>query len=204
MKRVYAPLLEGHLKQYRQMIFLSGPRQVGKTTTSLETSSEIPLHYYFNWDNEDHRALIIDGPAAVANAAKLHEIHASLPVLLFDEIHKFRNWKRFLKGFFDTYEKKCRIMVTGSARLDIYKRGGDSLMGRIFSLPPSPPLSERSQTPIFPFKRFNNHAQLSQWIMKLCSHLGGSRSHFSKEIKLFLIIGNGSESNSYLKRIYAT
>jgi hypothetical protein len=112
------------------MIFLSGPRQVGKTTSSLEASSESPLHYYFNWDNEDHRALIIAGPKAVAGAAGLDTMQKSLPILVFDEIHKYRNWKRFLKGFFDTYEKKCRILVTGSARLDIYKRGGDSLMGR--------------------------------------------------------------------------
>ncbi len=132
MKRVYEILLEQHLAQHRQMVFLSGPRQVGKTTTSLEASSESPLHYYFNWDNEDHRALIIEGPQAIARESKLDEIRKTLPILVFDEIHKYRNWKRFLKGFFDTYEKKCRIIVTGSARLDVYKRGGDSLMGRYF------------------------------------------------------------------------
>ncbi|MES2274238.1 MAG: ATP-binding protein [Chlamydiota bacterium] len=133
MKRVYEILLEEHLSNHRQMIFLSGPRQVGKTTTSLEASLfESPLHYYFNWDNEDHRALIIEGPQAVALKARLNEVQEVLPILVFDEIHKYRNWKRFLKGFFDTYEKKCRIVVTGSARLDIYKRGGDSLMGRYF------------------------------------------------------------------------
>ncbi len=132
MKRVYESLVEEHLDKYRQMIFLSGPRQVGNTTTSLEVSAESPFHYYFNWDNEDHRALIIEGPQAIARAAKLEEMRQRLPILVFDEIHKYRNWKRFLKGFFDTYEKKCRIIVTGSARLDIYKRGGDSLMGRYF------------------------------------------------------------------------
>lgn len=132
MKRLYETVVKNHLSHHRQMIFLSGPRQVGKTTTSLEASTENPIHYYFNWDNEDHRALIIEGPSAIANHCKLHEMHTTLPILVFDEIHKYRNWKRFLKGFFDTYEKKCRIIVTGSARLDIYKRGGDSLMGRYF------------------------------------------------------------------------
>lgn len=132
LKRVYEILLEEHLAQNRQMIFLSGPRQVGKTTTSLEASTESPLHYYFNWDNEDHRALIIEGPQAIAQASKLDAMHRVLPIIIFDEIHKYRNWKRFLKGFFDTYEKKCRIIVTGSAQLDVYKRGGDSLMGRYF------------------------------------------------------------------------
>lgn len=132
MKRVYENLIEDHISKDRQMVFLSGPRQVGKTTTSLETSSEAPLHYYFNWDNDSHKVLFIEGPEAIAKAAKLDFLQESLPVLVFDEIHKYRNWKRFLKGFFDSYEKKCRILVTGSARMDIYKRGGDSLMGRYF------------------------------------------------------------------------
>ncbi|MDP1609215.1 MAG: ATP-binding protein [Chlamydiales bacterium] len=133
MKRVYELLLEEHLGSHRQMAFLSGPRQVGKTTASLEASYEAsPSHFYFNWDNEDHRALIIEGPLAIERAAGLSVAKKELPILVFDEIHKYRNWKRFLKGFFDTYEKKCRIVVTGSARLDIYKRGGDSLMGRYF------------------------------------------------------------------------
>ncbi len=132
MKRVYEIVIEEHLAEHRQMAFISGPRQVGKTTTSLEASFESPIHYYFNWDNEDHRALILKGPKAIANEANLDKMLSSKPVLVFDEIHKYRNWKRFLKGFFDTYGKKCRILVTGSARMNIYKRGGDSLMGRYF------------------------------------------------------------------------
>ena len=106
MQRTYEIILEEHLATHRQMAFLSGPRQVGKTTTSLEASLESPLHFYFNWDNEDHRALIIEGPEAIARTAKLQEQQKAVPILVFDEIHKYRNWKRFLKGFFDTYEKK--------------------------------------------------------------------------------------------------
>lgn len=130
MKRVYENLIAEHLSHNRQMIFISGPRQVGKTTTGLDVASK--RDHYFNWDNEDHRALIIEGPKAVAHEAALDKVQKSLPIIMFDEIHKYRHWKRFLKGFFDTYEKQCRIIVTGSARLDIYKRGGDSLMGRYF------------------------------------------------------------------------
>lgn len=131
MKRTYESLLEKHLQDYRQMVFLSGPRQVGKTTVSLQSTSE-KISHYFNWDNENHRALIIQGPEAVAEKTNLNVLQKELPVLIFDEIHKYRYWKRFLKGFFDTYEKKCHVLITGSARLDIYKRGGDSLMGRYF------------------------------------------------------------------------
>lgn len=132
MKRIYQELLEEHLAEFRQMAFLSGPRQVGKTTSSKEVSLESPSHYYFNWDDARQRALFIKGSEMIAAEAHLDEIKASLPILVFDEIHKYRFWKRFLKGFFDLYEKKARILVTGSARLDVYKKGGDSLMGRYF------------------------------------------------------------------------
>jgi predicted AAA+ superfamily ATPase len=62
-------VIEEHLAQNRQMVLISGPRQAGKTTISLEASLESPFHYYFNWDNDDHRALIIAGPKEVAAAA---------------------------------------------------------------------------------------------------------------------------------------
>jgi len=132
MKRVYEELLEEHLKELRQMAFLSGPRQVGKTTASKEVSLESPSHYYFNWDDARHRAWFIEGSEAIARQAHLEAFVGAPPILVFDEIHKYRFWKRFLKGFFDLYEKKAKIIVTGSARLDVYRKGGDSMMGRYF------------------------------------------------------------------------
>jgi hypothetical protein len=132
MKRVYEELLEEHLKEYRQMAFLSGPRQVGKTTSSKEISSESPSHFYFNWDDDRHKRWFIEGSQTIASHAHLDTLTKEKPILVFDEIHKYRFWKRFLKGFFDIYEKKARIIVTGSARLDVYKKGGDSMMGRYF------------------------------------------------------------------------
>lgn len=131
MKRIYQQLIAQHLSSLRQMVFLMGPRQVGKTTLSHESTVGLnPL--YLSWDNPTDKLLFIEGPGAVAKQAGLGEIHEFLSVLIFDEIHKFGKWKNFLKGFFDLYEKKTRIIVTGSARLNIYKRGGDSLMGRYF------------------------------------------------------------------------
>ena len=109
------------------MALVAGPRQVGKTTTCRELAD-----VYLDWDNEDHRELILAGPAAVAARAGLERL-ADRPIrIVFDELHKYRRWKQFLKGFFDTYEDRVRIMVTGSSRLDVYRRGGDSLMGRYF------------------------------------------------------------------------
>ncbi len=132
MKRIYQELLSRHLSKLRQMIFLMGPRQVGKTTVSLESAAEWPSHFYFNWDNPNEKLLFIEGPSAIARQAGLDELAKQIPILVFDEIHKYGKWKNFLKGFFDLYEKKTKIIVTGSARLNIYKKGGDSLMGRYF------------------------------------------------------------------------
>lgn len=132
MRRIYQNLIEWHLKKYRQMAFLMGPRQVGKTTLALALAKHKQSHFYFNWDNTAERRLFIEGPEAIAQKAHLYQLSEVLPLLIFDEIHKYGKWKIFLKGFFDEYEKQTKIIVTGSARLNIYKRGGDSLMGRYF------------------------------------------------------------------------
>jgi predicted AAA+ superfamily ATPase len=132
MKRIYQELVSSHLSELRQMVFLMGPRQVGKTTVSLASAGERPKHFYFNWDNPTERLLFIEGPDAIAKQVGLDELTKEIPILIFDEIHKFGKWKNFLKGFFDLYEKKTKIIVTGSARLNVYKKGGDSLMGRYF------------------------------------------------------------------------
>jgi uncharacterized protein len=71
-------------------------------------------------------------PENLAKQTRLFELKDSMSLLIFDEIHKFKNWKLFLKGFFDSFEKLTKVIVTGSAKLDIYKKGGDSLMGRYF------------------------------------------------------------------------
>ena len=106
-----------------KMVFIAGPRQVGKTTLALEIGRKFfPGRYsYFNWDaREDRKAL-------------LREIFgADKKLLIFDEIHKYKNWKSYLKGIHDKYKNRFRMLVTGSARLDIYRKGGDSLLGRYY------------------------------------------------------------------------
>lgn len=104
-----------------KMAFISGPRQVGKTTLS----KQLLMHSenYFTWDDVKFKRQWIKNPDFI-----LDEIKAG-PVV-FDEIHKYRPWKGHLKGFFDLHGNKTKIIVTGSARLDIYRRGGDSLLGR--------------------------------------------------------------------------
>jgi predicted AAA+ superfamily ATPase len=126
-KRLYDSLLADHLREYRQMALVSGPRQVGKTTTCRNHASA-----YANWDNLDDREVILGGPQTLAERLRLDRLSETAPVVLFDELHKYRRWKQLLKGFFDTYSEQVRIIVTGSSRMDVYRRGGDSLMGRYF------------------------------------------------------------------------
>ena len=130
MKRLYDTLLKKYLNSdFDEMLLVSGPRQAGKTTVS-KACGEDRSFTYLNWDNEDDKKLILQGPKAIADVANLHKLTEQKPIIAFDEIHKHSDWKNFLKGFYDTYQGKVRIVVTGSARLDVYKKGGDSLMGR--------------------------------------------------------------------------
>lgn len=125
--RFYENLLAERLGAERQMAFVSGPRQVGKTTIGRALAQSC-----YSWDNVTFKRAVLAGPDAVAELAGVRLLSSSLPVLLFDELHRFLRWKPFIKGFFDDYGESARLIVTGSARMDIYRRGGDSLMGRYF------------------------------------------------------------------------
>ncbi|MBI5230446.1 MAG: ATP-binding protein [Candidatus Magasanikbacteria bacterium] len=103
-----------------KMVFVGGPRQVGKTTMAKNIGE---INYgnfaYLNWDSrEDRQTIIADN---LPSESKL---------IVFDELHKFRQWKNYVKGLYDKNDSGKQILVTGSARLDLYRRGGDSLMGR--------------------------------------------------------------------------
>lgn len=78
-------------------------------------------HDYLNWDYKDDRRNILQG-----------RFKGDAEIILFDEIHKYKDWKNYLKGQFDKHHKDFKILVTGSARLDVYRKGGDSLMGRYY------------------------------------------------------------------------
>ncbi len=103
----------------RKMVFVGGARQVGKTTLALQVLDGRPG--YLNWDVPEDRERILTGTLPRSS------------MLVFDEIHKYRPWRNYLKGLYDAQvsrRRKRRILVTGSARLDFYRFGGDSLQGR--------------------------------------------------------------------------
>src|SRR3990167_225068 len=104
----------------KKMVFIGGPRQVGKTTLSktIETS-HFQSGQYFNWDFDDDRKAILK-----------KQWRDDAPLIIFDELHKYPKWKQWIKGVYDKRPLNQQYLVTGSARLDTYRRGGDSLMGR--------------------------------------------------------------------------
>jgi len=128
MKRIYSDIIDKHLKDYQQMIFLSGSRQVGKTTIAKSYTN----NQYLNWDNIIHRKKILSLFEDIETSSQYNKLSEN-KLLILDELHKFKNWKNYIKGFYDTYKDLYHIILTGSARLNIYRKGGDSLMGRYFN-----------------------------------------------------------------------
>lgn len=114
-----------------KMAFISGPRQAGKTTMAKEflKARDSDGHYY-NWDETKFRRMWAKDPASVV------PIHESIekPLVVLDEIHKAKLWKRNIKGIYDTLKSPCDILVTGSAKLNVYRKGSDSLMGRYYHM----------------------------------------------------------------------
>ena len=96
--RLYTSVLQDHLERHRQMAFVSGPRQVGKTTVCRSLSNS-----YLNWDNSDDRRSVLRGPASLAESLQLNRLRGKPPVAVLDELHKYSNWKALLKGFFGTF-----------------------------------------------------------------------------------------------------
>ncbi len=105
----------------KKMVLLVGPRQSGKTTLAKELTSYYQKPLYLNYDHIKDRTMIQE--------------QLWLPetdLLILDELHKMHDWKNYLKGYYDTKPEHQHILVTGSARLDLYDQIGDSLAGRYF------------------------------------------------------------------------
>lgn len=102
-----------------KMVFLAGPRQVGKTILAKQVMDVLGGGSYYLWDNKEDRKNLLGArwPAETA-------------IVVLDELHKFRKWKQWIKGEFDKHREHLKFLVTGSARLDVYRKGGDSLQGR--------------------------------------------------------------------------
>jgi predicted AAA+ superfamily ATPase len=127
--RYLSEVIQSDLKE--KMVFLGGPRQVGKTTFSLSLLAQLMQREienvdvlrtdpsYLNWDVLKSRKKIRDG-----------HLDINSQLIILDEVHKYKDWKNLVKGFYDEYKTEKSFLITGSARLDLFKKGGDSLQGR--------------------------------------------------------------------------
>ena len=117
-ERYLVPYILEDLKE--KMVFVSGPRQVGKTTLATALVSQ---HFnntcYRLWDKRDDRKKLMNSVWP-----------GDADLLIIDELHKYKKWKSYIKGEYDSLKAKYRFLVTGSARLDVFRKGGDSLQGR--------------------------------------------------------------------------
>jgi len=127
MKRLLYENIWENLSAYKQMIFIAGPGQSGKTTFTQMIAENFTNSVYFNWDIIENKNQLIKNPFFYEN---VNRKDASIPLVIFDELHKYSNWKNYIKGVYDRDKKNYKFIVSGSGRLDIYQRSGDSLAGR--------------------------------------------------------------------------
>ncbi|MBN1673694.1 MAG: ATP-binding protein [Kiritimatiellae bacterium] len=111
------------------MMLLSGPRQAGKTTLAKMIAEGYTNNLYFNWDIATDKARLIEDPHFFQS---VHRKDESTPLITLDEIHKYKDWKNYLKGIYDGFSKEYLFLVSGSGRLDLHQKGGDSLAGRYY------------------------------------------------------------------------
>lgn len=149
-----------------KMVFISGARQVGKTTLSTELVKDyFQSASYYNWDYKQDRQ-------AIMNA----EWKTDADLIILDEVHKYSKWKTLVKGNYDKWKDRFKFLVTGSARLNIYRRGGDSMQGRYhhYRLHPFSLAEYCAQTnKITPLEKLDLPSMLKQEELELLFKFGG-------------------------------
>ena len=121
IERTSTAMIREVIEKDNKMAFVSGPRQVGKTTLAKHYKEQFGQGFYLNWDNVAHQKRILTDPLFFEKENR----DAGKPFLLiFDEIHKYRRWKNYLKGIYDDYKEEFRFLITGSGRLELFKKGG--------------------------------------------------------------------------------
>ncbi|MCP4626623.1 MAG: ATP-binding protein [bacterium] len=126
-KRDYFRKIWADFNKEKNLILVSGPRQAGKTTFAKDIASKEPVSQYFNYDIPANKAMILTNPTFFEEVDRKK---GDLPLIILDEIHKYVDWKNYLKGIYDGYADEFRFLVTGSGRLELSRKKGDALAGR--------------------------------------------------------------------------
>lgn len=203
-KRAIYKEIWDELSEEKPMVFVSGARQAGKTTFARKIiASRFKNNVYFNWDIIRDKKKLIEDPAFFQ---KVNRLDSSVPLVIFDEIHKYKNWKNYLKGIYDEFSGEYQFLVSGSGRLDIYQKGGDSLAGRYLQMHLFPfTIAELSagrrefeDLIINPIERFDlNPPKTTSGLWHALFELGGFPEPFIKGRKAFW----NKWSQTYAKQI---
>ena len=176
ISRIYEEIVKNHFLDDDQMAFLSGPRQVGKTTIIKAAIKDYSNNRYVNFEKLKDRYIATSDYDEIIKDLPIEEDKQNRPAIALDEIHKYgKNWKRYLKAFIDEYKGAFHIAVTGSAKLNIYQRGGDSMLGRYFLYRINP----LSVGELLRNKLIKNSKHLIHDPMKIDSDLWDNLYHFS-------------------------
>lgn len=128
-KRILYKNIWDQLSADKSLVMLAGPRQSGKTTFARDIAArDFSDIVYFNWDIAEDKRRLIDDPVFFSKAPR--SSMSSKPLVILDEIHKYRDWKNYLKGIYDQFKREYQFLVTGSGRLEFSRKAGDSLAGR--------------------------------------------------------------------------
>ena len=147
---------------HKKMVFLTGPRQIGKTYLAKQIMEEFKNPVYLNYDDFAHKKIVRE-----------QTWRKDSELIVFDEIHKMPNWKNYIKGVFDTKENDQKILVTGSARLETFRKSGDSLAGRYYHYRLNPITIDEVKS------------ELSEYsILKNLNHFGGFPEPFINSLNL--------------------
>lgn len=190
MERTLIHLLKKYHFPHQKMLFLAGPRQVGKTTLARIFLKERPSSVYYNWDDVKQKRELLKDPYAFENRLSVTQSQQR-PLVVLDEIHKYSSWKNYLKGVYDKFQEDIDFIVTGSGRLNIYKKGADSLLGRYFMYNLLPLSLGEVLQPTLPalsklFKEFPETSSKTQSIFEQLLHFSGFPEPFLKGDKSFL------------------
>jgi len=127
INREYYENIWADFNSEKKLILIAGPRQAGKTTLVKSIASKVGSSYYFNYDIPKNKAILAQNPTFFEETDRNKEEN---PIVIFDEIHKYKEWKNYLKGIYDGYSDSFSFIAAGSGRLELFQHGGESIAGR--------------------------------------------------------------------------